>query len=487
VRLAIVLTCLSALPILLFPGDTPWIFDEPAEITIALQANQGHRLASHALTGNFHIAYGPMPIQLNQLLLLISHDPRILILLRAAIVASIIAISLLWLGRTLNLPLYFAPVILLAPNVWLWTRQPWAAFLVTPLSILSIAAYAAFLETRCGWSLAITISATIAMPLIHPQSIPLSVILLAHILLFQRRVLWQHKLKILPPLLLLALLNYQYVKDILQTLSIPSALSQGHPGQTSRGIAFLGTFQSARLITPEAFESPLTQNPNLLLIIGHDFALIFLPLTVLGLMICLRTFIHTRSNPPSPDDPRRAHVSLASILLLVFFAHALFAAATRLPPSPHYQFGLFGPTILAVWFALYLFPRRYFIRPILICLYAASLSLFTLGTLIAVHLHGWPPNQHSPTLNEQIDLVEKLNHYSNESAYTTVAVYMMDPPHPLLTLRFLYPSFPMVEMREPCALLITQSATGRLQLIEIPPGANPPPNAKLIPLHYPQE
>src|SRR5438874_333007 len=206
-RLAILLTVLSMLPILLFPGDTPWIFDEPAEIAIALQANQQHRLASHALSGNFRIQYGPLPIQLNQLFLLISHDPRVLIVLRAALVSCIIALSLLWLARTLNLPIYFVPIILLAPSIWLWTRQPWAAFLVTPLSILSIAAYAEYLKNKCGWSLAITLSAALAMPLIHPQSIPLSAVLLAHMLIFHHRYLWQHKLKILPPILILALLN----------------------------------------------------------------------------------------------------------------------------------------------------------------------------------------------------------------------------------------------------------------------------------------
>src|SRR4051794_16903118 len=205
-RFLILLTILSTLPILLFPGDTPWIFDEPAEVAIALQANQNHHLASHALSGNFRIQYGPLPIQLNQLFLLISHDPRVLIFLRAAIVAALMAVSLLWLGRGLNLPIYFAPVILLAPSIWLWTRQPWAAFLVTPLSILSIAAYAWYLKTGCGWSLSITICAAFAMPLIHPQSIPLATVLLAHILIFQIKSLWRSKLKILPPLLILALL-----------------------------------------------------------------------------------------------------------------------------------------------------------------------------------------------------------------------------------------------------------------------------------------
>jgi hypothetical protein len=482
-RPAILLTLLALLPTLLFPGDTPWILDEPAEIAIALQANQQHRLASHALAGNFRIQYGPMPIQLNQLLLLISHDPRILIFFRALIVASLTAISLLWLARTLRLPIYFAPIILIAPHIWLWTRQPWAAFLVTPLSILAIAAFASYLKTRCGFSLAITIAAASAMPLIHPQSIPVSAILLAAVVWQARRDIWVHKGKIILPLLVLALLNYQYVKDTLQHLSVPAALAQGHPSHTSRPAALLGAFQSARLVTPHAFESPLSTNPNTLITLAHWVGLLPIPLTILGLLLCLWTVIKTRLHPPPADDPARTNVILSCVLLLIFLAHAIFAAATRLPPSPHYQFGLFGPTILAIWLALQRLPSRHVIRATVLSLYAASLTLFTLGTMLHVHLRDWPPNQLALSLNEQIKLVHQLNSYSSDSAWTTVPVYMMDPPHSLLALRLLYPpSTP--SPRSSSMLLISYSDDGHLRLSELPQGASPPPNSKVIPLHY---
>jgi hypothetical protein len=481
-RPIILITLLAILPTLLFPGDTPWIFDEPAEVALALGANQQHRLASHALSGNFRIQYGPMPIQLNQLLLLISHDPRLLIFLRALIVASITALSLLWLGRTLRLPIYFAPIILIAPHIWLWSRQPWAAFLVTPLSVLAIAAYVSYLKTRCGWSLAITIATAIAMPLIHPQAIPLSAILLAAIPWQSRRDIWLHKGKIILPLIVLALLNYHYVKDILQHLSIPAAFAQGHPSHTSRIAAFLGAFQSARLITPHAFESPLSTNPNSLITLAHWVGLLPIPLTILGLLLCLWTVIHSRLHPSPADDSLRDDVKLSYVLLLIFLAHAIFAAATRLPPSPHYQFGLFGPTILAIWLALQRLSSRYFIRATSLSLYAASIALFTLGSMIHVHLHGWPPNQLSSTLNEQIDLVHQLNRYPNDSAWTTVPVYLMDPPHALLALRLLYPEHPLTSGA--AHLLISHSDDGHLRLSIIPPGTAPPPTAKLIPLNY---
>jgi hypothetical protein len=482
-RFAILLTLLAFIPTLLFPGDTPWIFDEPAEVAMALQANQQHRLAAEALSGNFRIHYGPMPIQLNQLLLLISHDPRILVFLRALIIASLSGFSLLWLARTLRLPINFAPIVLIAPNIWLWTRQPWAAFLVTPLSLLAIAACASYLKTRHGWSLAITIAAALAMLLIHPQAIPLSIILLLAIVWQGCRDLWLHKGKILLPLVILALLNYQYIDDTLEDLSIPAALAQGHPSQTTRLAAFCGAFQSARLLTPYGFPSPISRSSNPLINLAHWTALLPIPLAILGLLLCLWTAVLTRFNAMA-DDSQRPQVILSYLMLLIFLAQAIFAALIRLPASPHYQFGLFGPTILAVWLALQRLPGRYFIRAIVISLYSASIALLTLGTIVYVHLHGWPPNQLSPTLNQQIALVHQLNRYPHDSAWTTVPVYLMDPPNALLALRLLYPPS-KVSMNHNSTLLISYSQDGQLRLSELPQGTAPPPASKLIPLNYP--
>src|SRR5205085_31732 len=101
----------TLLPAVLWPGDVPWVNDEPAEISIAFSANQEHHLAFHALSGNFGVWYGPLPIQLNQLFLLFSHDPRVIVVLRGALLGLTTAASLLWLGRTLRLNLWFVTAI----------------------------------------------------------------------------------------------------------------------------------------------------------------------------------------------------------------------------------------------------------------------------------------------------------------------------------------------------------------------------------------
>jgi hypothetical protein len=74
----------ALLPTLLWPGDATWINDEPRLIASAWYANQDGRLATGGLWGNFGVRYGPLPTQIYQALLLLSHEPETLLFLRAA-------------------------------------------------------------------------------------------------------------------------------------------------------------------------------------------------------------------------------------------------------------------------------------------------------------------------------------------------------------------------------------------------------------------
>src|SRR5436190_11268410 len=99
----------------IWPGDAPFAFDEPQLIGRALRANQAHTLASSGLHGTKGITYSPLPIWIYQGMLLVSHDLRVLVAIRAIVVAGIVGTSLLWLAKNLDLPAWFAPVVMLSP------------------------------------------------------------------------------------------------------------------------------------------------------------------------------------------------------------------------------------------------------------------------------------------------------------------------------------------------------------------------------------
>src|SRR3954464_6494029 len=99
-----VVTFLAAVvPAVLWVGDISWMQDEPRLLAKAWHANSRHTIETHGLNGNFGVPYGPLPTQIYQVLLLITHDPIKIAAIRAGLCAGITAIGLLWLARSLRL------------------------------------------------------------------------------------------------------------------------------------------------------------------------------------------------------------------------------------------------------------------------------------------------------------------------------------------------------------------------------------------------
>ncbi len=92
-----------------FPGDVPFLRDEPMLLGDALLANHtpsrilGISLpftpAAHGLQGTRGVAYGPLPLWIYQLLLSLTHNPVAIVSMRAALVSASTALALLWLAR----------------------------------------------------------------------------------------------------------------------------------------------------------------------------------------------------------------------------------------------------------------------------------------------------------------------------------------------------------------------------------------------------
>jgi hypothetical protein len=130
---------LAAIPAVIFPGDAPFVNDEPLLIMSALDSNQAHRLALHGLPGNRGLLYGPLPSWIYQGLLLIMHDPIVLVAIHSAVVAAAILVPLFWLARETRLWPPFALVIALSPQVWFQTRELWDNTFNIPICAIVLA------------------------------------------------------------------------------------------------------------------------------------------------------------------------------------------------------------------------------------------------------------------------------------------------------------------------------------------------------------
>src|SRR5205814_6967687 len=157
---AMVVVCL--LPAV-WPGDAPWTNDEPHLLAAALDANAAHRPAAMGLYGSYGVPYGPLPTQIYQVLLLVTRDPVLLVAIRGVLTMSATGLALLWLSRTLRLPRWFIPAVLLSPFLWLYSRILWDNTFAIPVGALALAAYASFLATGRGRSLLLAVGCLLAL------------------------------------------------------------------------------------------------------------------------------------------------------------------------------------------------------------------------------------------------------------------------------------------------------------------------------------
>src|SRR5262249_8544761 len=95
-----------------FPGDAPFINDDPVLLYKALRANEAHRLEHVGLIGTRGVTYGPFPTWVYQGMLLITHGLRTMIVIHALVFATIMAVALWDLSRTLKLTPWFIPVVM---------------------------------------------------------------------------------------------------------------------------------------------------------------------------------------------------------------------------------------------------------------------------------------------------------------------------------------------------------------------------------------
>src|SRR5262249_18337462 len=99
---------------------------------------------------------------------------------------SIIAASLWIIGGACKLGRWFIPVVLAAPLVWQFARQPWDNTFGMPISCALLAAYAMWLAKPTRITAGLCGTLAIMLPLIHPVGIPLSAAVFAHAALSRR-------------------------------------------------------------------------------------------------------------------------------------------------------------------------------------------------------------------------------------------------------------------------------------------------------------
>jgi hypothetical protein len=540
--LAVVVTLLAAcLPAVLWPGDVSWMNDEPNLIAHAFRANEHHALAAEGLLGSFGIKYGPLPTQVYQAMLLVTHDPVKLVAIHALLCSTLTALALLWLARTLRLTPWFAAAVLLAPYLWLYQRTLWDATFTIPLGALALAAYASFLRTGSGKSLMLAVGCAVAMPFIHPQALPLTAAILGHLWWRRRAAVRQHRVGLAIVIALVAALNAEYV--VRTTYGVVKGIGwfvwTGHGSHTSRLVAALSPFLAGHLLAGDPFAREVSHldQPGWAVAVASILSRIILPLMWVGVAIVgwrqwrlwrerrssprvgrrsaisgatggstarARSAAGTRAGKPpvapkdyivgSDDDypadrartqdPRDAvRDSIFGIALAALAMYVVLYAALGVPSWLGYTFAPFVLTVLFAWAAVDALARVR-LRAFVIAAYGASVAFITVGSMLRIHQRGWDRGVMSPTLANQVEVARGLNRYADPSALTDVPLYQ-DFPHALRCLRLLLPPDSGQPRPTSGRLLIryrqgSPTDANRVELVELSPGVDLPDGAKPV-------
>src|SRR5260370_23280423 len=82
-----------------WPGDTPWINDEPKLVSMALDCEETGSFVWAGLKGTRGIIYGPFPLWIYLALLRVAHDLVALVALRAGLFVVTVAVAIVWMAR----------------------------------------------------------------------------------------------------------------------------------------------------------------------------------------------------------------------------------------------------------------------------------------------------------------------------------------------------------------------------------------------------
>lgn len=427
--LPLALLAAAALVPLFWPGDVPFINDEPLLIANAVRANAEARLAPQGLLGTFGFTYGPLPTWCYQALAATTHDLVTVAALHAALLAGSTAAALWWLSRSLGLWPWFAAVPLLSPYFWFYARVLWDNPFLIPLGALALAGYAAHLASGSSRGLRVTIAALGAMPLVHLMSLALILPLGGHLLVCRWRSLWAHRVSVIVIAAAMLVAGWPYW-TYLAGAQAPDAGGAALPGGWLSPL-FGGRLLSARGLAYfyGADVADVTPIPALSAVSSLAYVLVWAGMLVAASL----AWMAWRRRDWTP----RAHVSVIALGALI--GQAVIAGVSARFEHPHYLNGIWIGLVLLSWLAvdrLAHAPRAVrSIAPIVTSVLAVSLA----GTVIALalHLHRWSGTRetYGPTLANQQEVARVLAGCTPDTPLEIEVAHYLRFPHTIEVLR----------------------------------------------------
>ena len=400
---------------LVFPGDAPFVNDEPQLFIGAFQANMTHRLAIHGLTGSIGLLYGPLPTWFYQLVISITTVPENWVLLRAGFMTVMIISGLVFLQRGTGLWKWFLPIVMVSPYLWYYSRHLWDNSFLLPFSSLALGFYVFSLKlqkegkntTAFYLILLLAIATTLILPFIHFMAIPLTLALLLHMTLYLRKVLYKLLIPTIALLLIVFYLHASYLEILIVSLKNLHPNVSVSPSGWWQGWIF--PFLGGRMLS----------GAQLSYFFGRDWLpdnFVFIILTYISYIAYIMVFggiyragYFVWKQIIFPDKSRNKAIDvqthLALIALISFVLQIIVGGVSHAFFHPHYYNGMW---IIYVYFAWLAVDRIIFMKWGKLTVFVYGISLATILCVVIILAHQRHGGRRWATIENQLEIARKL-------------------------------------------------------------------------------
>jgi hypothetical protein len=411
-RFAATLVCVAIVVLMMiWPSDAPWGGDDAALVKLALRANREHFLAPAGLGGSFGYPYGPVPLQIYQVLLLFTHHLPTLVQLHAALFAGMTAAALLWLTRTLRWSPWLAAMPMLSPFFWFYGRLLWDNTFAIPIGAMLVAAYTAFLRRESGTAFIIALACAVILLLIHPMTLPLVAAVGAHAIWHHRQAFGRHLIALIVVVICTAFTSGNYFlrigRQFAQSPKIPIPLVQPEQTRLSRPAAFAFPLRAGRLLSAYHFFDWRGTEPgpdsSAVARAARIVSTLAFGLCWLGMAVCIIRFRAGWRRNGKPAD------ALAAICILALGLQCLLDGVLQIAPWPHYFGGTWIACVVCFWLGLRQLARLRLGRlplsvPVGIA-FSLATAFATAAFVVGIHRAGGGKAWYGATMGTQLQVL----------------------------------------------------------------------------------
>lgn len=398
---------------LLWPGDAPWINDEPHLISNALQANNRMEPAKQGILGSFGIKYGPLATWIYQIFLLFTHDLVAISFTKNALTLLILVVSMYLMADRLNLVKQPILLILISPYIYFYNRILWDNCFLIPVSALLFLCYVQFSLRNSIFLFYTILSLCVALIHIHMMSLFLIVPLSLVFMVFNRKWFKENRLASLIGILLGAVICVPYLSTVVMQVHqeayhrapIASSLLSAVSGAKFFSFVGFGDYFLPEIYS-EAFLLPFPITLVLLTVTGGGSIFFFL-----GIIDSIKGLLKLGW----PSDTYTVMERMSFLCLACLLVSVLFFLFTRHQHHPHYFNATWFSYFFFCWQGIRIVLGRRMIALTFWIYFAGIMTLFVC-LIVFIHRNGGNRSPYyGATLSNQIRVAKQIGRYPPSS------------------------------------------------------------------------